>query len=148
MKIKTFQIRLNEEHMHADQEMVNNFLADVTIKKTSTELVHAQPSYWSLLAFYTDEKPGVKPGKLYFPVDTILSAEESNVYLALKQWRQERAELAALPSYLVAGNAELVTIAKVRPQTIEELSKIRGFGDQKVAKYGEDILALLNAVTS
>jgi superfamily II DNA helicase RecQ len=145
MKIKTFQIRLNE-NLQADQEMVNNFLAEVTIKKTSTELVSAKPSYWSLLAFYTDEKPGAKSDKLFFPVDTVLTPEEGNVYLALKQWRQERAELLALPSYLVAGNAELVTISKVKPQSIEELAKIRGFGEQKLAKYGEDIIALVNSV--
>lgn len=148
MKVKTFQIRLNEEHLHADQEMVNNFLAEVTVKKTSTELVNAKPSYWSLLAFYTDEKNigGAKNGKLFFPVDTELSTEENNLYNALKQWRQERAELLGVPSYIVAGNAELITITKVKPQSVDELIQIRGFGGQKVAKYGDDIIALLNSV--
>lgn len=151
MKVKAFQIRLNEIHQKIDQETVNNFLSGVTVKKTASSFV-ADASYWSVLAYYTEDKPqmrlitGQKTDKLFFPVDTELNETEKRIYEALKDWRQGKADAQGLPSYLVAGNAELITIAKIRPQNLDELLKIRGFGSQKIAKYGEDIIALLNSV--
>jgi superfamily II DNA helicase RecQ len=152
MKVKAFQIRLNEIHQKIDQETVNNFLSGVTVKKTASSFV-ADSAYWSVLAYYTEDKPqarsssGLRIDKLFFPIDTELSDGEKRVYEALKDWRQGKADAQGLPSYLVAGNAELITIAKVRPQSMDELLKIRGFGNQKAAKYGEDIIALLNSIS-
>jgi hypothetical protein len=37
-------------------------------------------------------------------------------------------------------------IAKVKPQTLSDSSKIKGFGGQKISKFGEDIIALLNSI--
>lgn len=152
MKVKAFQIRLNEIHQKIDQETVNNFLSGVTVKKTASSFV-ADSAYWSVLAYYTEDKPQLrlisnqKTDKLFFPADTELSEDEKRIYEALKDWRQGKADAQGLPSYLVAGNAELITISKVRPQSVEELIKIRGFGNQKIAKYGEDIIALLNSIS-
>ena len=47
---------------------------------------------------------------------------------------------------MVWHNTELMTIAKVKPQSLDELSNIKGFGGQKIAKFGDDILALLNSI--
>jgi ribonuclease D len=46
----------------------------------------------------------------------------------------------------VCSNAQLATIAKLRPQTVDELMKIKGFSEQKTARHGGDIIALLNSV--
>jgi superfamily II DNA helicase RecQ len=35
-------------------------------------------------------------------------------------------------------------IAKIKPETMEELEKVKGFGEVRTKKYGEDILAVLN----
>lgn len=47
---------------------------------------------------------------------------------------------------MVCYNTELMTIAKIKPQTLDELSNIKGFGVQKIAKFGDDILAVLNSI--
>jgi ribonuclease D len=52
-----------------------------------------------------------------------------------------------LPTYLISSNTELLTIAKVKPKAVSDLMKIRGFAGQKIAKHGEDIIALLNSVS-
>lgn len=41
-----------------------------------------------------------------------------------------------------------MTIAKIKPQSLDELSKVKGFvsGGQKIAKYGDDIIAVLNSI--
>lgn len=47
---------------------------------------------------------------------------------------------------MVAHNAELMSIAKMKPQTVEDLPKIKGFGERKIAKYGDDIITILNSI--
>jgi superfamily II DNA helicase RecQ len=47
---------------------------------------------------------------------------------------------------MVCHNTELLTIAKIKPQTLDELSKIKGFGGRKIAKFGYDIIAVLNSI--
>lgn len=143
MKVKAFKIRLGEEFLPADQETVNDFLGTVNVKKTSTELVHGQ--YWSLLAFY-DDGGGAAYTKTFLPSEKELSEEGQRIYEALKQWRFDKASVLGLPAYLISSNGELITIAKVKPQSIDDLAKIRGYGGQKIAKYGEEIIALLNSV--
>jgi superfamily II DNA helicase RecQ len=80
------------------------------------------------------------------PSEKELNDEGRLIYEALKQWRFDKASVLGLPAYLISSNGELITIAKVKPQTIDELAAIKGFGGQKIAKYGEEILALLNSV--
>ena len=36
-----------------------------------------------------------------------------------------------------------LSIVKMKPKTLEELSTIKGFGEQKLRKHGEEILLLL-----
>lgn len=143
MKAKVFHIRLTKENLQTDQDNLNNFLDNVTVKKTAMELVNGQPNFWSILVFYDEQKAS---DKITLTSDTELTTEDEIIYEALRQWRQEKAAQLNLPSYIIAHNAELMTIAKMKPQTLAELSKIKGFGGQKIAKYGDDILALLNSI--
>ena len=48
---------------------------------------------------------------------------------------------------MICSNKELISIAKVKPQNFEELEKIKGFAGQKIAKFGSDIIALLNSIS-
>ena len=63
-----------------------------------------------------------------------------------RQLRQLRDELCSpknLPIYLVASSATLDEIARYLPQTIDELSKISGFGTAKLTQYGNAFLELI-----
>jgi superfamily II DNA helicase RecQ len=146
MQVKIFQIGLSGEQLHRDQEALNNFLGTVTVKETSSELVN---NFWSVLIFYEGEKVQAKTPvaeKVSFPADTVLSEEEKKIYVALKQWRFDKSNESRLPTYLICSNGALIAIAKVKPQNNNELQQIKGFGEQKIAKYGSDIMALLNSV--
>jgi superfamily II DNA helicase RecQ len=152
MKIKTFKIRLGDQLL-LDEQLINEFAELVKVKKTFTEFVPDQPNYWSVLICYEDKRTneqdsimGVAPDKISFPAETPLNNEEGVVYNALKQWRNDLALKTRLQSYMICHNSELVTIAKVRPKTLEELAKIKGFSSRKVMKYGDDVIALLNSV--
>lgn len=153
MKVKAFQIRLAEEFLQVDQDNLNKFIEKVDVRKTSTELANGKPDYWSILVFYDEliaglSAPPPAPGnKISFAAGTELSEEEKRIYETLKEWRAEKALTLSLPTYLVCSNAQLVAVAKVRPQSLDDLIKIKGFAGQKTARHGGDIIALLNSVT-
>lgn len=151
MKIKTFQIRLGDQ-LHQDEQTLNQFMETVSIKKTATEFVTDKVNYWSIIVYYEDGKPkydsimNVQSDKITFPADTPLTQEESSVYNYLKKWRADMSVKTSLPGYVICHNSELVTITKIKPKSLEELAKIKGFSSRKIMKYGDDILALLNSV--
>lgn len=149
MKVKVFHIRLTKENLQNDQDNLNNFLDNVTVKKTATELINGQPNFWSILVFYDDqkvEKQQKNSDKISITDENDLTDEEKRIFATLKQWRQDKATQLNIPNFMVCHNTELMSISKVKPQTLDELSNIKGFGGQKIAKFGDDILALLNSI--
>lgn len=149
MKVKVFHIRLTKENLQTDQDNLNNFLDSVTVKKTATELVNGHPNFWSILVFFDEqkaEKQEKTSDKISVTDDNELTEDEKRIFSTLKQWRQEKAMQLNIPNFMVCHNTELMTISKVKPQTLDELSKIKGFGGQKIAKFGDDIIALLNSI--
>jgi superfamily II DNA helicase RecQ len=144
-----FHIRLTKENLQADQDILNRFLDNVIVKKTATELVTGQTNFWSILVFYEDKKienNDKTADKISITNQQELSDEENRVFTILKQWRQDKANQLNVPNFMICHNTELMTIAKVKPQNLDELSKIKGFGEQKIAKFGEEIIALLNSI--
>ena len=149
MKVKVFHIRLTKENLQNDQDNLNNFLDNVTVKKTVTELINGQPNFWSILVFYDDqkvEKQQKNSDKISITDENNLTDEEKRIFATLTQWRQDKATQLNIPNFMVCHNTELMSISKVKPQTLDELSNIKGFGGQKIAKFGDDILALLNSI--
>ena len=149
MNLKLFQTRLDETHLQTDQETINHFMDQVTVKKTATQFVPGEPDYWSVMVFYENGKPRKpaykEPEKLSVEADVELSADEQEIVSALKQWRKDKAHTANLPEYIICHNADLIAVSKLKPRSMEELSRVKGFGDLKIAKYGDDIMSVLNA---
>ena len=150
MKVQVFHIRLTKENLVADQEKLNDFLEKVTVKKTAIELVQGQTNFWSIVVFYelanaTTDKSS-KNDKISFAADTPLTDEETKIVDILRQWRTDKANELGLPAYMICTNADLTTIAKVKPRSIEDLINIKGFAGQKISKFGSDIIAALNSV--
>lgn len=152
MKIRTFNIRM-DDHLQSDEETLNAFMETVTIKKTATEFVTDKVNYWSIIVYYDSERMvksdsimSAPSEKISFPSDSILDTEERIVFNALQRWRNDIAIKTSLPGYMICNKSELVTISKVRPKSLEELGKIKGFSSKKILKYGNDVLALLNSV--
>jgi ATP-dependent DNA helicase RecQ len=61
----------------------------------------------------------------------------------LRAWRLERSRRDAVPAFVVLHDTTLDELATVQPRTRDELSSIKGFGPTKLARYGDDLLALL-----
>ena len=150
MKVKVFHIRLTKEYFQTDQDNVNSFLESVTVLKTETELVSGQVNFWSILTFYDIKEKNIKEkdsNKISYTVATELTVEEKKYFESLKLWRQDKAALLGIPSFMICHNIELVTIAKEKPTKVEDLNKIKGFSKRKIAKFGDDIISLLNSIS-
>ncbi len=58
----------------------------------------------------------------------------------LRQWRKERAQTDGVPPYTILTNQSLLCIVRQRPSTKTQLLEIPGLGEQKLARFGADLL--------
>jgi ribonuclease D len=146
MNIKVFNIRLSKEFCQVDQDRMNDFLQTVQVNLTSTNFVTTNTSdYWSAVVFYTPKKVS-KEKNAVKDVAVDLSPKEQIIFNALRKWRNDLAAKLDWNPYRICHNAHLMAIAKVNPESLLELEKVTGFGSARTLKYGDDIVAVLNAV--
>ena len=60
----------------------------------------------------------------------------------LQEWRSERFKQDNVPAYTIMHQSTLMEIATYVPKTKKELLAIKGFGEAKYLKYGEEILKI------
>ncbi len=154
MKLKIFHIRQTKEHLNSDEEVTNNFLENIVVKNISTQFISGQVNYWSILIFYELKKnettdlsnTSIPYSKIMFPANSELIGIEIEKFKILKEWRFDKAKELNLPVFMICNNTELISVVKSGITTIEELYTIKGFGDQKVPKFGTEIIAVLNSI--
>lgn len=71
------------------------------------------------------------------------SVEETPLYQALKAFRYEKSKEEGIKAYYIFTNAQLENIIEVKPENIDDLKSISGFGDKKCEKYGQEILEII-----
>ena len=47
---------------------------------------------------------------------------------------------------MILTNKTIISIAKTKPETIDDLDKVTGIGENKKRQYGDSIIALINTV--
>lgn len=154
MKVKVFSIRLQKDFLYEDQRKLDAFLESNEIIKVETAYVNDE-NYWSVVLYFnalemageTAAVPMVKETKpaKYTAENDVLSPDEEKILDALKLWRSEKAREQNLPTYFIASNKELLSVAKYKPAKKEELLDIKGFGKHKIENYGEEILEILES---
>lgn len=141
MNIKVFNIRLDKDNCNNDQNLMNSFLDSVEVKLTSTNFVTTGTvDFWSAVVFYDLKKNESKPTEVIE-----LNEKENAIFTALKLWRNDLAQKKGWSSFRICHNSHLISIAKANPQSIEELRKVKSFGESRTINYGEDIIAVLNS---
>jgi ATP-dependent DNA helicase RecQ len=75
--------------------------------------------------------------------DAELSPEAAELFDVLRAWRAATAKEHGVPAYVIFHDATLREIARARPAALDDLAKINGVGESKLAKYGEQVLAVL-----
>lgn len=141
MNIKVFNIRLDKENCQQDQSRMNAFLDSVEVKLTSTNFVTTGTvDFWSAVVFYELKKSDSKPTEVIE-----LNEQENEIFTALKQWRNDLAQKLGWSAFRICHNSHLISIVKSKPQNLDELKTVKGFGESRTLNYGDDILSVLNA---
>lgn len=76
------------------------------------------------------------------PIATVV---DQLLFDSLKQWRLIRAREDKVAPFIIAHNTALQALAAAQPTTKQAMLGVSGFGQQKVATYGDDILAIITA---
>lgn len=77
------------------------------------------------------------------PVD--LAPADVGLFEKLREWRAATSKEQGVPAYVVFHDATLREIAGRKPKSLTELGTVAGVGENKLAKYGEQVLEVLAA---
>jgi ATP-dependent DNA helicase RecQ len=72
-----------------------------------------------------------------------LPAEAMPIFERLRAWRAATAKEQGVPAYVIFHDATLREIATALPASLAELGRVNGVGENKLAKYGEQVLETL-----
>ena len=75
--------------------------------------------------------------------DKLLASYDKKLFEDLRTWRAKQAIEQSVPAYVILSDKTLKFIAALKPKDKKELSKIKGIGEQKLDRYGDDVLALV-----
>lgn len=78
--------------------------------------------------------------------EAFAGANEDPLWLELKAKRMELAREQGVPPYVIFHDSTLLEILNQRPQTLDEMGRIGGIGQAKLAKYGEAFLQVVEEV--
>ncbi|MFT9258823.1 MAG: DNA helicase RecQ [Acetobacter sp.] len=74
-----------------------------------------------------------------------LSEDSRALFNALRKWRREEAQEQEIPPYVIFHDSVLRDIAQEKPDDLESLGDIKGVGRSKLERYGEAVLAVIEA---
>jgi formylglycine-generating enzyme required for sulfatase activity len=150
MQIHVFTLRFNPVTERFDDSGVTGFLADKEVLAIRDHFfVKDDVPYLVLVVRY---RAAVLPA----PAATakseqsrdeswreLLTEADLPLFETLRTWRSERCKQEGIPPYVICNNRQLAEVVKTRPPTLAALGRIDGFGEAKLKKYGNDLLALV-----
>lgn len=150
MLVRLFTLRFNPVTERFDDSAVAGFLADKEVLSIRDHFFMKEDvPYLTLVVRY---RPAVLPA----PADSArpesqrdeswrerLQESDWPLFNTLRSWRSERAKQEGLPPYIICNNRQLAEVVKARPATLAALGHLEGFGEAKLKKYGQDLLALV-----
>jgi ATP-dependent DNA helicase RecQ len=75
--------------------------------------------------------------------EAFAGANDDPLWQALKAKRLELAKDQGVPPYVIFHDSTLLEILNQRPQTLDQMGRISGIGQAKLARYGDDFLKVL-----
>lgn len=102
----------------------------VTLNELSWQVLRGQKKVWQKMVI-------VKKAKA-----------KGELFEALRSLRKELATKEKLPPYMIFSDATLTQIATDKPTDLELMKNIRGVGEFKLQKYGEEFLTVIKSYIS
>ena len=145
MKVAVMTLGFDAERGEFDAEALGRWQADKDVIEVREHFfVHEGAPRWALMLSYRDgdgEQRGRREARDWRQE---VAEVDRPLYDALRKWRTERAESDGVPAYVLLKNRELAEICRRRPATVAELREVRGIGEAKSAKLGEEVLAVVS----
>jgi ATP-dependent DNA helicase RecQ len=82
------------------------------------------------------------------PLSKSAPALDPPLLQSLKDWRRERSMKDHVPAFVIFHDSVLLEISSARPRTLAALSRIKGIGESKMSRYGEEILGMVGKASS
>lgn len=90
-----------------------------------------------------DAPKAARPAKTPKAAAPALAGEAVGTFERLRAWRAATAKEQGVPAYVIFHDATLRQIATDEPGTLAELGRVSGVGENKLSKYGQQVLDVL-----
>jgi ribonuclease D len=74
-----------------------------------------------------------------------LTGKQLSIIQTLAQWREKIAQAEDRPKSWLLRDELLFDLAKLQPETVQELAKVRGINERSVNRYGKELCQLITA---
>lgn len=143
-QFNTFYIPMDDDGALA--ERMNAFLRSHRVMSVKQRDF---PDGWGFCVEWLDgEAPGARDPRQYLPYQRekvdYMKVLEPDAFKRFSEYRKRRKEIAetdGVKPFVVMTDAQMAELAKVENPTKADLGKIDGFGEARVEKYGERLLA-------
>ena len=144
MQIKLFNIPLLEEGTVLAE--MNKFIAANKVLEVEQQFFRNEKGgCWSFCVRYlANSLPGgnFSTGKIKVDYKNELSEAHFTIFSKLREIRKELATADAVPAYAVFTDEELSAIAQMPQLSPGEMQKLKGIGEKKMEKYGNQLLLM------
>lgn len=118
---------------------------DLILRLAAMQYVTITESQYPILKLNTLSWQVLRGQKQVFQKMVVVkkSKTKGELFEALRSLRKELATEAQLPPYMIFSDSTLTQMAQEKPLSLEEMLKIRGIGEFKLAKYGDKFLTVI-----
>jgi ATP-dependent DNA helicase RecQ len=109
----------------------------LSLNESSWEVLREQRSVVMAETAKADRSPGRD-------ASAAATAQGDELFERLRKLRKQLADAQGLPPYVIFHDATLREMVERRPQTLGQFAGIRGVGEGKLARYGQQFIAALS----
>lgn len=137
MDLRIFTLAFDEVSEGFPDEIVTEFCRNKRVLQVESKFfVHEGRPFWSVAVHYEVVLRGEEKIRELDDAQRLL-------YERLREWRKEKAAKEGIPVYLVATNSQFLQMIRLKCRSLESFKSIKGFGKQRIGKYGKDITELI-----
>jgi ribonuclease D len=155
-------INLNKAHTRADWS--KRPLTEAQIEYAADDVIYLCQIYqlmlkklaelgrtdWLTQDFAELSKPAlyeVKPEQAWLKIKgkNKLTGKQLSIVQALAEWREQSAQSEDRPKSWLLRDELVFDLAKLQPETVAELTEVRGINERTVSRYGKELCQLITA---
>jgi len=144
MQVRLFTISVASKD---SEEEVNRFLRGHRILEMDKHLVQSDgAAYWCFCITYLEgASKHTRESKRKVKTDyrQILNEASFQRFMRLRTVRKKIAQEEGLPAFAIFTDEQMAALARCEHLSIAEIKKIKGIGEKKAARFGEDVLKLI-----